>query len=278
MNLKTALTICFLGLLTACSQKPANDPSQAPTPDAQEAATGANADAANAFRETEQKLHAAKPAWDPKVPLANYTPIKQDKDGSWVTYLAVAHDSGKLQDKELLDLFSPKYYNEPDAFKKQDLIPTELPPIKDALAAYAKQRYYSMEFGDLSLTVMPSFHLTSGYNFEDRSFKLSNDNSCFSTAYGNRQQVTLSFVDATPALCRLEVKDLEMAKRVEQLRATNQTSMRGKIYFFVDSVDGGNTVKVIPTHMQYDILDKPGATDGGQVVTSVLASSIPSPR
>lgn len=270
MNKKMAVILCLAGTLGACAEKTAPEVLATDSP---AAATGANADAANAFRDSERTLQAARPGWDPKVPLENYTPIKQDEADSWVTYLAVAHGGTTLPDKELLELLSGKYFNEPDAFKKQELMPAELPPIKSVLAAYAGQRYYVLEFGKLFTGVSPSFALTSAFDVDGKHFKLSHDHSCLSSAYVNRQNVTFQFAEATPALCRLDIADLDMAKRVEQLRAARQTSLRGKIYFFVQEVSDGNKVKVIPTHVQYDVYDKPATHDEGKLVTSVMASA-----
>jgi hypothetical protein len=277
--LKSVITLCLIGLLAACSEKTANETPKDQKPQTNAATPkGANSDAVTAFNEGQKKAKATKPAPDLSVPLENYTALKQDKSGSWLTNLAVAYSDPKPDDKELLNLFSAKYYNEQDAFKKQDLIATELPPIKELLAAYSKQRYYSLEFGTSNDGIAPFFTLTNGYDFENKSFKVNNGEGCFSTRYANQQSVTLSFVEASPTLCNAKIDDIEMAKRVEQLRAANTASLRGKIYFFVQSVEQGNSVQVIPTHIQYDIYDKPFYLPGSKQVTSVLLKAPPAPQ
>lgn len=277
--MKSVITVCLIGLLAACSEKKTVETPKEPKPQT-EAVTpkGANANAVTAFNEAQKKAQPAKPAPDLSVPLENYTALKQDKGGTWVTYLAVAYGDKKPDDKELLNLFSGKYYNEPDAFKKQELISTELPPIKESVTGYSKQRYYSLDFGTSNDGIAPFFTLTNGYDFDTKSFKVNGGETCFSTNYGNQQGVTLSFADASPALCNIKVEDVEMAKRIEQLRAANTANLRGKIYFFVQSVEQGNQVKVIPTQVQYDIYDKPSYLPGSKQVTSVLLKASPAAK
>lgn len=66
-----------------------------------------------------------------------------------------------------------------------------------------------------------------------------------------------------------------MAKRIEQLRAANSWSLRWKIYFFVQEVVEGVDVKVVPTHVQYEIYDKPFDKNDGKQVATFLVKNLP---
>lgn len=290
--MKTAVTLCLIGMLAACGEKSATQSSSEQKPQASEqkpqaseqkpqasaaTAKGTNSDAAAVFNEAQKKTQVTKPMPDLSVPLENYTALDQvkDKGATWLTYIAIAQSEKKSDDKELLNLFSGKYYNEPDAFKKQELISSELPPIKQLVDAYTKQRYYVIEFGQSHDGISPNFSISDAYDFDHKSFKINGGQACFNVGYGNQQQVGLSFTDASPALCEIKVEDIEMAKRLEQLRAARNAHLRGKIYFFVQGVEQGNQVKAIPTYVQYDVYDKPFYQAGGKMVTSVSQKAVP---
>ncbi|SNT30468.1 hypothetical protein SAMN06265795_12347 [Noviherbaspirillum humi] len=276
--MKKALAVCLVGLLVACGEKTTSETPKEPSKQNNASApTGANSDAAAAFNEAQKKAQVVKPQPDMKVPLENYTALAQDQNDTWLTYLAVAYSDQKSDDKELLNLFSGKYYNEQDAFKKQELIPTELPPIKTTVEGYSKQRYYSMEFGKTNIAVNASPQIYNGYDFDSKSFRIIGAFDTNST-YANRQNVLLNFPQA-PALAKLKVEEIEMAKRIEQLRASNSVHLRGKVYFFVTEVVQGNRVQAIPTYVQYDVYDKPSYfTSGSKQVASFVVKNEPSPQ
>lgn len=262
--------VTLSALLAACGKKVPTDTSSYQKPAGAGAApTGPNSDAVTAFTDLQKQAQVAKPAPDLKVPPENYTAL-QDNRLSWLTYLAAAYGDRKSDDKELLNMFSAKFHNEPDAFKKQEMISSELPPIKALLSAYSKQRYYAWRIDNTHPYIESPFSLRKEYNFESKSFAVGEDENCFNHFYTNDQSVNLRFTDVSLTLCNIKIEDLETAKRVEQLRAAGTTHLRETIYFFVQRVEG-NDVKVVPTHVRYDIYEGRRNQSDAKLITSVLA-------
>ncbi len=174
--MRTILIALTLTALVGCGKKDAGSPQASDSTNAVGAtsqtasppsATGTNADAANALRAAQNQI--AKP--DPSVPKENYTAVDRAPGDTWATYAAVAFDDRTLDDKTLLNLLSGRYFNEHDAFKQQEMAATELAPIKERLAAYKKQRYYSIPFGLYEREVInPTISFSGPYDFEKKSF------------------------------------------------------------------------------------------------------------
>lgn len=255
-----ALALC--SVLAACSRSAQqNDtqstnsasssaPAAAPQP-AATATTGVNAAAAQAF--ANQNAGAQQP--DANVPLANYTLIDQNALGvRWLTYIAVAHGGQTLSDEEKLNLLSPRYYNEPDAFRKHQMASAELAEINANLARYKAQRYYALKLNDyLTRGINITQSLTSGYDFDSKSFAVLGHN-CWNMPYSTAQGVTLRFTDTKQGTCAIRVADENAARAIEQARASfHLNTLGGVVYFFVAGVDNGNSVNVQVTHVRYDI-------------------------
>ena len=256
----------FTASLAGCGNK--SDTAAATKAAAPETKVGTNATAAQAF-DTEKKLQKEKNSPDKTVPISNYTALdNSEPSGTWATYVAVSQAVQPTSDEELLNMFSGRYFNEQDAFKKRELIPVELPRIKDLLAKYKAQKYYSLSFGGEfdKGSVNPSMQLDA-YNFDTKSFNINGGN-CFNSSYGNRQSVLFFPESKDPAICSFKVDDIELAKVVENLRAKNNANVRGTFYFFVSSIDNDNQVKGVVTHIQYDVYDKPSYLKGGALIAS----------
>lgn len=267
-----ALCLLTAAMLAGCGQHESDTTttsSAAPAPaPASEIKSGANSDAAKAFADAQKAREVAQPKADPSVPLANYTTVDLNDGGTWLTYVDVSRADPQPGDEELLGMFSPRYFNEQDAFKKHDLVATELPPIKANLQRYANQAYYALPFGDPSVTsISMNFSFQNGYDFNSKSFLMSSG-QCWSTLYGNRQNVLLDLSKTGSNLCQLPVQDEAQAKQIEQLRAANKLSARGLVYFHVDGIQTGNHVVGTATHMHIDLYDAPIWDKRGKVFAS----------
>ncbi|MBB3260368.1 hypothetical protein F4827_005271 [Paraburkholderia bannensis] len=158
-----------------------------------------------------------------------------------MTYLSVTRATGQqpAQD-ELLNLFSAKYYNEQDTFKKHDLIATEWPPIEASLKPYAGQNYYALPFGgSTNLNVHEALPITIG------SFANMN--------YSNQQNVVSVIAEDTGQFEQIE--DEALARQIEQLRTSGMLSLRGLAYLRVDKVQNGNQVHVTLQHLHVDVYE-----------------------
>jgi hypothetical protein len=273
MNLKYGSLALAVLCLAGCGNH--DNPAATPSTPATQAATpeksGSNASAAQAFVDAQKAKEAAQPKADPNVPLANYTQLDQADGSGWVTYIAVSRANPQPSDEEKLGMFSAKYFNEPDAFKKHDLATTELPPIQENLKRYADQSYYAIKFGDVTNTngaISPQISFISPYDFNSQSFAFNGTQQCWTMNYRNNQNVYLDFSNTGANLCALKVADVDMAKKIEQLRAANKLSAKGTIYFHVDEVKNGNRVTATITHMHVDLYDAPLWDKKAQVFTS----------
>jgi hypothetical protein len=241
--------------LTACSrsaqQEAAHSADNAPASSPQPAATGTNAAAAQAF--ASQRADTPQP--DASVPLANYTLIDQKAQGTlWLTYLAVAYGGQTLSDEDKLNLLSPRYYSEPDAFRKHQMASAELAEINANLARYKAQRYYALKLNDyLARGVDITQMLTDGYDFDSKSFAVMRHN-CWSMSYSTVQSVTLHFTDTKAGTCAIHVADENVARTIEQARAGSRLNALGGVaYFFISGVENGNNVTAQVTHVRYDV-------------------------
>ncbi|PNK61522.1 hypothetical protein [Psychrobacter sp. FDAARGOS_221] len=89
----------------------------------------------NEMTTDENSLAEAEPL--ARLSLDEYHDVNIDSDYSWVTPLFIAQSSRDFTDEDKLNLLSPEYYNETDAFKKKELKQTLLPQIERQIAQYS---------------------------------------------------------------------------------------------------------------------------------------------
>ncbi|GLQ98989.1 hypothetical protein [Dyella mobilis] len=273
MKLKYGSLALAVLCLAGCGKHdtPAATPSTANAPSTTPDTSGSNAAAAQAFADAQKAKEAEHPKADPSVPLANYTQLDQADGPVWLTYIAVSRVSPLPSDEEKLNMFSPKYFNEPDAFKKHDLIASELPPIQQNLKRYADQSYYAIKFGDVAGpngAISPNIFFSSPYDFNTQSFQFNSAKQCWTMGYANNQNVVLDFSNTGSDECALKVTDVDTAKKIEQLRATAKLGAKGILYFHVDDVKNGNRVMATITHIHIDLYDAPAWDKRAQIFTS----------
>ncbi|HEV3430654.1 MAG TPA: hypothetical protein VG320_22470 [Paraburkholderia sp.] len=193
------------------------------------------------------------------TPLANYQAVDaSDGRWPWLTYVSVAHAQGTPPSQEdLLNLFSGKYYNEHDTFKKHDLIATEWPVVQAQLKQYAGS-YYAIPLGSRysGLQVMM---FAQPYDFASKSFPVSSvDNG----NYINVQNVALVLKE-DPSIARIPVSDENLARQIENMRSKSSLDLEGTLYIRIDGVTNGNQVHATVEHIHYDVYDRfihlPGA-------------------
>lgn len=261
LKTKYALIVAAVAVLAACSKQESQQQASTPAPASAPAAAPAPAPAAPAVTTT--------PAPD-NTPLTGYETV-DGTDGTWLTYVSVTHAAGQqpAQD-ELLNLFSGKYFNERDTFKKHDLIAAEWPPIEANLKHYAAQKYYALPFGGATnLNAPQALQIlinAQPYDFNSKSFPIG---SFANTLFGNRQNVLLAISEDMGRFGQIKVEDEALARQIEQLRTSGMLSLRGLAYLRVDNVQNGNQVHVTLQHLHIDVYDKPAYLNGGgKLVTS----------
>jgi len=272
MPFKITLTLSLaLIALAACSPKAASDRNEQP------ANPAAKIDSAAAAAQTVAAEKAADDAHgepNKSVPFGSYTKLDyEDQRAVWLTYIVSAHANEPTSDEELLNMFSPRYYNEPDAFKKRELVATELPLVKTSFDKYKAQKYYSLEFSRPQTTtpaINPTLFVSTPYDFAKKSFLVSHGDCLKDNSYGNYQQASITFNTTAANQCQIRIDDLTLAKKIEELRVKNQLGLTGTFYFYVKKIEGNNA-KALVTRVHYELYDKSTSPRGETVLASVDA-------
>ncbi|MFC3651304.1 hypothetical protein ACFONN_07100 [Dyella humi] len=185
------------------------------------------------------------PKADPSTPLSDYT---RADDPSWLTYVYVSRLQDPPNDDEKMKLFSPKYFNESDAFKKHDIMTADLPTVNATLEKYRKLEYFILQ------TEQPfgTFALLKPYDFQSQSFHID---GCGQFAYQASQGIYLK-INPTPSMCDVKVVDTNVAHTIESLRANFHLKLMFTYYFFVDGIDSSkNQINATATHLHIDFQD-----------------------
>lgn len=188
------------------------------------------------------------PKPDRSVPTTSYTELNKEPAGTSITYIVSAKSSTRLNDDQKLNLFSPSYYHQPDAFKKKDIAQTELPRIDSALETYRTQNYYSLPLNQRPQANQP-LQLTNislgQYDFKSKAFPLrSYGQYCWAGSIRNQQGVSLKILPSDIP-CLLSVADETQAKQIEAARAQNALGLEGTIYLFIPIEDRGTALAVV---------------------------------
>lgn len=182
---------------------------------------------------------------DPSTPLSDYT--KPD-DPSWLTYVYVSRLQVLPSDDEKMKLFSPQYFNEPDAFKKHDIMTADLPGVNATLEKYRKLDYFVLQ------TEQPfgAFALLKPYDFGTQSFSVID---CGRYAYHGNQNIYVK-ITPTEGMCNIKVTDTNLAHTIESMRANFHLKLMFTYYLFVDGIDPSkNQLNTTATHLHIDFQD-----------------------
>lgn len=193
----------------------------------------------------------------PDMPLDQYHDVNQDSDFSWITPLFIAQSTQELSEEEKLNFLSPEYYNETDAFKKQDLKKTLVPQLEQQIAQYkgdyrvkvpirtdGNKFYYEQAELNLTKSYKDYFRAVGAYDFDSKSFPI-NDCERFDFAVSNEQNIRIYTVNSKGARkfgaatfrpvikteCKLEIADENLARKIEEVRADGRLWNRGNFYF-----------------------------------------------
>lgn len=194
----------------------------------------------------------------PSIPLSSYHDIKQDADAEWLTWFFVSNSDREFSDEEKLDLLSPEYYNEEDAFRKQALKQELLPKIDEGLAKYKGDYRIAIPivgyFDDKDFITYISDYAfgLEAYDFDSNSFPVRDcGNAEFSIKnkqnielqihYPNRDSYMQYAVDDNDqklleddkverGFCQLQVEDQQLARKIEQARSQSKLGSIGTMY------------------------------------------------
>lgn len=192
---------------------------------------------------TSSSVHVSKA--DPNTPLSDYT---RPDDPSWLTYVYVSRLQVPPSDDEKMKLFSPKYFNEGDAFKKHDILASDLPTVNATLEKYRKLDYFVLQ------TEQPfgAFALLKPYDFGSQSFPIMD---CGRDAFHGSQNIYVK-ITPTERMCNIKVTDTNLAHTIESLRANFHLKLMFTYYVFVDGIDPSkNQINATATHLHIDFQD-----------------------
>jgi hypothetical protein len=182
---------------------------------------------------------------DLSTPLSDY--IKSD-DPSWLTYVYVSRLANQPSDDEKMKLFSPKYFNESDAFKKHDIMVSDLPTVNATLAKYREENYFTLQTD----SPFGMFALVKPYDFGSQSFAI---NDCGRYAFHGNQNIYVK-ITSTDSMCNIKVTDTNLAHTVESMRANFHLKLMFTYYLFVDGLDPlKNQLNATATHLHIDFQD-----------------------
>lgn len=186
------------------------------------------------------------PIKGPTAPLSDYASIADEP--LWVAYAYYARTNEPLTDEQKLDLFSPAYRNESDAFKKRDFAASELPKVEAKLKAFGTERFFYVDTGR-----SPAGSSELGpYDFQTKSFPLLH---CGTVDAGVVRGVQGALFE-DPKLCTVKVEDEAQAREIESRRGHNYLTLKLRYYFRIDGADKAHKqLNATITHLHAEVLD-----------------------
>lgn len=196
------------------------------------------------------------PIKGPTAPLSDYASIADEP--LWVAYAYYARTNEPLTDEQKLDLFSPAYRNESDAFKKRDLAASELPKIEAKLKAFGSERFFYLDIARSPVALSE----LGPYDFQTKSFPLL---QCGTLGAGVVRGIQGALFE-DPKLCTVKVKDEGQAREIESLRGDYHLTIKLRYFFRIDGIDPANKqLNGTITHVHAEALDY---TDKHTIATS----------
>lgn len=186
------------------------------------------------------------PKPDRSIPVTSYLDLNNEAAGMALTYIVSAKSQAPLSDEDKLNRLSPSYYNETDAFKKKDLVKTEVPRIEAALAEYRKHDYYILPVSGYSEKPIGLTNVSvSQYDFNTKRFPLSSYGQyCWAGTLRNQQGAVLKILPSDFP-CSLPMSDEMQAKLIEAARVNNALGLQGTLYLFVPRAENGTALAVV---------------------------------
>ena len=260
----TIATFFLVAILSACSR--ARD--DAPTAAAQTSSAGVQPEPATAV--------------DERPPLKSYADARDLSDfpeggrGTWIEYWMLANTAWGDDEEKILSLTSERYVRTKDAFARREFREEELARARATLARFAGERHIVVRFGRNSRFPANQFMQikasdSGAYNFDTKSFSTTwwcgdrpNFGLYFAGYYGGGEPVGFSFGLTAAAdsqtVCKFRVEDVQLAKRIESLRARNGIELGGDMYLDLDLATIGPDVsphmKVTVRDIRYDVFEK----------------------
>ena len=220
-------------LLSGCSGEPEGNPTEATQ-------TTAGADEAPA-----EEVAKERP------PLSEYVDARDLSDyrlGSWVEYWMLASTPLGGDDETVLNFTSEKYVKTNDAFARREFQDAELAAARETLKRFDGQRHIVVRWGRGSQFRDDDFVILNpnqpgAYDFETNTFAAINPckgHPAYSPVSLNFGSPTSEFslyiqqLEDTDFFCQVRVEDLELAEKIEKLRAGSRLELSGDLYLDLD--------------------------------------------
>ena len=205
-----------------------------------------------------------KSSADKSTPLEKFSPVQLNDENRDIAYIYFAVSGEVPPENDLLDIFSARYFNEADVFKKKDIAATEKPRILKALQEHKQMRYIVF-----SLPPSPQYaleQLISPYDMNQKGFPLGSEN-CLNTPQRTLSNVALKSREEHEH-CFMPVADIDLAKKIEASRSQTQLRLRTLIYAYVEeATPGSGTIELTPIAMRIQFMD--GYSDRAPVIADL---------
>jgi len=216
---KTLLSVVLVALvLTACGKKEEAATQNLNIQHAVEKSREGNSSMPALPKEPAKKSNA-----DSQYPLDKYTLLDIDDKERHFSYLWFSTGAKPRSEQELMEVFSPEYYNERDASKRKEIEARDKPRILAEIEKYKSMRYVAF---------VANFGMVLGdYDFARKGFPISNGDCWnFQVITGSNVHVNLRKTDVP---CFLPVSDVEVAKKIEAVKAAHKINAQGIVYGFM---------------------------------------------
>lgn len=199
-------------------------------------------DAALKARETERENAEAARSADRPASLDGYNELAGSE-----FMLLFASRMPELTDTEIAESFIPGYYEEQDAFKKQELLQAQLPAIKSRLAELAKFKDFKLKIVDWeSMTknmnewrdAKFSYLAVEPYDMSNQTFLFGGNFSPCALGSGGPKVSIEDLMEYTfrewgkykSDACQIKVADQAVAKEIEAARANSRLAAGATLY------------------------------------------------
>ena len=205
-------------------------------------------------KERQAKLSPKAAPTDTKA----YTSIETigDESNDWGAWLAVAWNTDKRSDDDLLKYFSRKWSSTEDSFARQEMRASELARIKQRLAEVRKIEYLHLpnaqKFVPTRLQVNKPSN-AEAYDFDKKSFHILGSACGLGLSEQTRSGVSVSMTK-NPDFCWLPVPDPEVARQVEAARIAGGVVIDGDFYVKLAYINASNDMTLVPVGAQLRVL------------------------
>lgn len=164
---------------------------------------------------------------------------------------------------QLLRIVSGRYNSEQDAFKRKEIEAVEKPRVQTEIERHKSQRYFAFPLYGWMRGTWRGFEL-SVYDFDKKGFSLTQKCETPWRADSGIVLKTLNGDDSCLGFGFLNVEDVEVAKRIESLRARSELVLRPIVYAYAEEAADGHIV-ITPTAVRVRAYETSQLTRGGDI-------------